>query len=334
MDKPSISPISLLRFFPYDIFPIELDASLTVQLIENPAFLVQGFTRLQPLIHQAMQDFNMSYSDYGLKGKGRKEGKGKDKQSTGKKVSAKGWKGSGKGEIFDRLEQEGKGNKSSRAKSYQPWKHAPEVQDYSQSARPSAWYTTKDYDTWENDFGWPQQSTSSEGRSQDHSKGWNSEAPKGKGQNRRISESDSNIFPCEECMALAGTNQSCRVCIHEHWQHLEHLSSSFRTIKKLQQPILRSFPCPSMLQDGVNCSGIKTIFGKGDCLGCVLYRDYLFKVHSQKNPPLSPYQSALYIGYERSVIAAKEGQGFHAITFVVPVPVEEVVSIIIKRAVW
>ena len=52
-------------------------------------FLVQGFTGLQPLIQQAMQDFGMSYSDYGVKGKGRSEGKGKDKQSSGKKAPTK-----------------------------------------------------------------------------------------------------------------------------------------------------------------------------------------------------------------------------------------------------
>ena len=103
-----------------------------------------------------MQDFGMSYSDYGVKGKGRNEGKGKDKQSTGKKGSGKGWKGSNKGEIFERLEQEGKGNKNSRPKPYQPWKRHTDVQDYPQTSRPSAWYTSKDFHTWENDSGWPQ----------------------------------------------------------------------------------------------------------------------------------------------------------------------------------
>ena len=38
----------------------------------------------------------------------------------------------------------------------------------------------------------------------------------------------------------------------------------------------------------------------------MLFRDYLFKSHSQHTPPLSPYLSALFIGYERSVIAILE----------------------------
>ena len=106
-------------------------------------------------------------------------------------------------------------------------------------------------------------------------------------------------------MALAGTDQSCKVCINEHWQHLEKLSKSFRSISKFQQPILPSFPCPA-LPDGVNCPGVNSVFGKGECLGCMLFRDYLFNLHSQRNPPLSPYVSALYIGYERSVISILE----------------------------
>ena len=170
------------------------------------------------------------------------------------------------------------------------------------TSRPSAWYTPKDFETWENDSGWPRQSSSSQGRTQDNKKGWKKETPKGKGQNRCNSETDTNIVPREECMALAGTNQSCKICINEHWQHLEKLSSSFRSISKFQQPVLPSFPCPAQLQDGVNCSGVKSVFGKGECLRCMLFRDYLFKMHSQRNPPLSPYISALYIGYERSVI--------------------------------
>ena len=107
-----------------------------------------------------------------------------------KKGSGKGWKGSNKGEIFERLEQEGKRNKNSRAKPHRPWKRHTQVQDYSRASRPSAWYTSKDDDTWENDSGWPHQSSSSKSRSQDNSKGWSSEARKGKGQNRRLSETD------------------------------------------------------------------------------------------------------------------------------------------------
>ena len=107
-------------------------------------------------------------------------------------------------------------------------------------------------------------------------------------------------------MSLAGTNPSCRVCTHEHWQHYEHLNKSFRSVKKFQQPKLESFPCPIMLPDGKNCVGSDDIFGTGNCLGCVLYRDYIFKVHAAQHPPLCPYNNVLYLGYERAIIATLE----------------------------
>ena len=112
-------------------------------------------------------------------------------------------------------------------------------------------------------------------------------------------------------MALAGTNHSCRICIHEHRKYHDYLTRSFKSINKFRQPILPSFPCPSLLPYGKNCSGSDSIFGKGgECLGCVLYRDYIFKLHVLRNPPLSRYHNVTYIGYERSVIATLEDSSY------------------------
>ena len=72
-DVSNISIIDAIEFFPYDIYPIELDPTLSAQLTENPAFLFQGFSSIQSLIQQAMQDFNMSYSDFGHKGKSSRD---------------------------------------------------------------------------------------------------------------------------------------------------------------------------------------------------------------------------------------------------------------------
>ena len=300
-----------VKYFPYDIYPIELDSTLSAQLSENPAFLVQGFSGIQPLIQQAMQDFNMSYADFGHKGKGRKEAPEKNKDSQGQpwpkgknKSKGKGNKGSkskGKGEIFDRLNQEGKGNKDFRSKPYSNQWHS-KVEDYSQRSRPSAWYSQQDYDNWGSDNTWttPGHSSGSTGQGKGHhSKKRNLEA-----------DNTTNIFPCNSCMALAGTNSSCKVCTHEHWQHFEHLRKSFRSISKYHQPKLESFPCPIMLSNGDNCKGSEDIFGTGDCLGCVLYRDYIFKVHTLNHPPLCPYNNVLYLGYERAMIATLEDSSF------------------------
>ena len=90
-DVSNISGTDAVKFFPYDIFPIELDSTLSAQLTQNPAFLVQGFSGIQPLIQQAMQDFNLSYqhSVMSHKGKGNKDSKGKEKGKDFLPVAAK-----------------------------------------------------------------------------------------------------------------------------------------------------------------------------------------------------------------------------------------------------
>ena len=298
-DVSNISISDSVKFFPMIFYPIELDSTLSAQLTENPAFLVQGFSGIQPLIQQAMQDFGMSYSDYGHKGKGNRNSKGKEK---GKEIPGSSWikgKDRPKGKGYKGSEQqEGKGNKDSRSKPCQYRQH-PKVEDYSQRSRPNAWYNQQDYDNWGSDNAWAAPSHGSSG-------------PAGQGKSNSSKKRDlevdasSNIFPCSECMALAGTNSTCKVCINEHWQHYEHLTKSFRTINKIQQRKLESFPCPIMLQDGSNCDGSEDIFGTGNCLGCVLYRDDIFKVHAVRHPPLCPYNNVLYLGYERAIVATLE----------------------------
>ena len=93
-----------------------------------------------------MQDFNMSYSDFGHKGKVNRHSKGKEKGkenqgsswTKGKdKSKGKGYKGQGskgRGEIFDRLNQEGKGNKKFHSKPFQN-RYQSNVEDYSQHSR-------------------------------------------------------------------------------------------------------------------------------------------------------------------------------------------------------
>ena len=308
-DISNIPLAEAVKYFPYDIYPIELDSTLSVQLSENPAFLVQGFSGIQPLIQQAMQDFNMSYADFGHKGKGKKETQDKGKDSQGQswpkgknKSKGKGNKGSkGKGEIFDRLNQEGKGNKEFRSKPYYNQWHS-KVEDYSQRSRPSAWYSQQDYDSWGSDNTWPAPGQSSGSTGQG----------KGNDSKKRDLQADNttNIFPCNSCMALAGTNSSCKVCTHEHWQHFEHLRKSFRSVSKYHQQKFESFPCPIMLPNGDNCKGSEDIFGTGDCLGCVLYRDFIFKVHTLNHPPLCPYNNVLFLGYKRAMIATLEDSSF------------------------
>ena len=83
---------------------------------------------------------------------------------------------------------------------------------------------------------------------------------------------------------------------------------SYRYVQTFRQSFLPSFPCPIMLTSGDNCSASRSpsVFGTGNCHGCSLYRQFLWKTHVSDSPPPSPYQHALYLGYERAVIANLE----------------------------
>ena len=92
-DVSNISTDDAVKYFPYEVFPIELDDRLTSQLTENPSFLIQGLRGLQRLIQKAMQDNDLSYGDFGSKernnrdqshskGYGKNKGKAKTKKGS------------------------------------------------------------------------------------------------------------------------------------------------------------------------------------------------------------------------------------------------------------
>ena len=68
----------------------------------------------------------------------------------------------------------------------------------------------------------------------------------------------SHFFPCEECMALAGTNQDCQHCTTHYSQHYQNLIRTFKYVQSFCQPWLPSFPCPIRRTDGDNCSACTT----------------------------------------------------------------------------
>ena len=81
-----------------------------------------------------------------------------------------------------------------------------------------------------------------------------------------------------------------------------------QSVQTFRQSFLPSFPCPIMLTSGDNCSASHTpsVFGTGNCHGCSRYRQFLWKTHVSDSPPPSPYKHALYLGYDRAVIANLE----------------------------
>ena len=109
-------------------------------------------------------------------------------------------------------------------------------------------------------------------------------------------------------MALTGTNQDCTRCSTHYSQHYQKVVQSYRTVQNFRQPFLPSFPCPTMLTNGTNCSACNTpsVFGTGNCHGCTLYRQFLWKTHVSDSFPQGPYSHTLYLGYERAIIANLE----------------------------
>ena len=117
-------------------------------------------------------------------------------------------------------------------------------------------------------------------------------------------------------MTLAGTNQDCQRCTTRYSQHYQSLIRSFKYVQSFRQPWLPSFPCPIMCADGENCSAHQSpsIYGAGNCDGCSLFRQYLWKLHSSSSSPVSPYNQTLYYGYERAIIATLEDSSHELMT--------------------
>ena len=118
----------------------------------------------------------------------------------------------------------------------------------------------------------------------------------------------AEFFPCEECMALAGTNQDCKRCCTHYSQHYHPLVRSFKSVQRFRQPCLPSLPCPIILSDETTCtaSDIPSIFGTGNCHGCSLYRQFLWKTRTSDSTATGPYNHALYLGCERAILANLE----------------------------
>ena len=290
-DVSNIGTDDAVKYFPYDIFPIELDDRLTSQLTENPSFLIQGFTGLQPLIQQAMQDNDLSYGDFGSKGRtngdpshskgyGKNKGKAKPKKGSDRYHYSQTHHSYAETQDYNdpqyapEYSREGKGSKSRQHDSHQSWRKRTEG-DYPYQSRPPPKWPHKGSDDW-------QPPTTSQQPSQ-KGKGSQSDNPGTKGKVQRASEIEmaAKFFPCEECMALAGTNQDCSHCNTHYSQHYQQVVRSFKSIQKFRQPCLPSCPCPILLTDGTNCSASSSpsVFGTGNCHGCSLYRQFLWKAH-------------------------------------------------------
>ena len=186
--------------------------------------------------------------------------------------------------------REAMGSKTRHQSSYQNWNQRNEG-DYRHHSRPTPRWTNNSTDDWQ---------TPTSSRPPQKGKGSHSDNPRTKGKvQQRPSEIEyCSFFPCEECMALAGTNQDCQNCCTHYSQHYQQLVRTFRSVQSFRQSLLPSFPCPIMHTDGSNCSACNSpsIYGTGNCDGCSLYRQFLWKTHCSTSTPVNPYNQTLYLG--------------------------------------
>ena len=142
--------------FPYDIFPNDFDDRLTSQLTDNPSFLIQGFSGLQPLIQQAMQDNDLSYGDFGSKKGNNRYGKNKGKAKTKKGSDRYHYSQTHHAETQDyndpqhaqEYSREGKGSKSRQHDSHQSWQKRTQG-DIPYQSRPPPRSSHKGSDDWQ-----------------------------------------------------------------------------------------------------------------------------------------------------------------------------------------
>ena len=213
-----------------------------------------------------MQDQGMEYSSFGKSGEGKTKEKGPSKP--------KGYKG--KGKQADTSTQKGKSNNNRDS-----WQ------------KPQA-------RTWNND------------QAQGSSDPW-WQAPDPWQQPARggldYSSDLATLTPCPGCMCLLGTNIDCSHCSGaEGTAHLDKLNNTNRVVdlRPFSQPITPGFKCP--LNTGHKtreCRACKTIFGTGDCTGCIAWTQWAARYYGPRRiDSLNPVRHALYLGYERTMLHA------------------------------
>ena len=120
MDITNIANTEAIRFFPYEVFPVDLTNDLQQQLQNDPGSLLASYQGLQPLIHQAMQDHNIDPADYGKGARGKERNKG-----------SKGFgKPSSKGKRNDTPASKGRGKQRQDDEWFPDWQ-----QQYAQTGR-------------------------------------------------------------------------------------------------------------------------------------------------------------------------------------------------------
>ena len=107
--------------------------------------------------------------------------------------------------------------------------------------RPDKWWKARDFDDYDPRFDELVQDSTRRRREDDRQQEGRHTRQRGRGL-----DDPKLYFPCEECMALAGTNTSCNVCHYKYATHFDNLkkAQSLPNLAKSSQPKLPRFPCP------------------------------------------------------------------------------------------
>ena len=272
-DLSNITPEQAIQLFPYEIYPMELTPDLLQTLAKNPSHLLASMTGMQPIIQQAMMDQGLEHSSFGKTGKGRSKEKGDGK---GKHRTKPSWdsKGKGKGDSNERRT----GHGTDRWSSYVPT---------TQAQRPK-------YKSWQqqDDDPWAQAAYGTDSR------------PRRATGGRDYSSESEMIIPCAGCMNLLGTNADCGDCLAPAGSNnLQKLQNSLRRYAHLEpfaQNVSPGFACPLVRAKDQLCSANQSLYGKGDCSGCVAWVQWAARYYGPRSQDsLNPVRHALLLGYER-----------------------------------
>ncbi|OLP98893.1 hypothetical protein AK812_SmicGene18568 [Symbiodinium microadriaticum] len=262
-DVSNLSREDAIRSFPYPIYPVELSEELSAQLSKNPNFILQGFLGMQTQIQQAVSDLGINLEDYGRKGKGttRSNGKGKGKrperskgyqsdmyrnqaeeEDTEEDYKPKSGKGSWRqgSNYWDRSRSSRDTGKGSHSQWDDYRRPASSRIDYAgPKDRPDKWWKARDFAEYDPRFDELVQDSTRRRREDDRQQEGRHTRQRGRGL-----DDPTLFFPCEECMALAGTNSntSCNVCHYKYQTHFEKL-------KKSQWLSLATFLLASMAEE-------------------------------------------------------------------------------------
>ena len=303
-DVSNLSREDAIRSFPYPIYPVELSEELSTQLSKNPNFILQGFLGMQTQIQQAVSDLGINLEDYGRKGKGatRNKGKGKGKrpernkgyqsdmyrnqaeeeEDTEEDYKPKGGKGSWRqgNNYWDRSSSSRDTGKGSHSQWDDYRRPASSRIDYAgPKDRPDKWWKARDFAEYDPRFDELVQDSTRRRREDDRQQEGRRTRQRGRGL-----DDPTLFFPCEECMALAGTNTSCNVCHYKYQTHFEKLkkSQSLPNLAKSPQSKLPSFPCPFPLNEEAElCDGgqAPSFYGHGKCAACKALRMYYIRLY-------------------------------------------------------